>query len=409
MASIKILLRKKSNNEGNFPIVLRLTKDRKVKIITLGLECTSKDWDERNSQLKKSHTNHIQMNTLISKHMLKASKIINKFELDEIDFTLSQFESEFRGLKDKNIAVKDFWDNKISDLVLAGRIGNARAFRDTMKSFFKFYKNHKLLFREITVEVLDNYETFLRSNGGTDGGIGVKMRALRALYNDAIRKGTVDEKYYPFKVFKVSKFKSSGIKKSLTTSEIKKIRGFDERKFPELAESKKLFVFSYFTGGMNFYDIMKLRWENIQNERIVYTRSKTKGNFSIEIVEPVKEILEEYKKVNTATQYVFPILLKEGLTPLQIENRKERKLKKFNKDLKKIAEILGIESKVSSYVARHSFATNLKQIGISTEIISQSMGHQNVAVTTAYLKDFDNDVIDKSIRRLLEEPKSLYA
>ena len=409
MASIKILLRKKSNNEGNFPIVLRLTKDRKVKIISLGLECPLKDWDEKNSQLKKSHPNYIQKNTLISTYKLKASKIINRFELDEIDFTLSQFESEFRGLKDKNISVKDFWDNKISDLVLAGRIGNARAFRDTMKSFFKFYKNPKLLFREITVEVLDNYETFLRSNGGTDGGIGVKMRAIRALYNDAIRKGTVDEKYYPFKVFKVSRFKSTGIKKALSISEIKKIIDFDEKKYPEFAESKKLFIFSYYTNGMNFYDIMKLRWENVQNDRILYTRSKTKGNFSIKIVEPVKMILEEYKNVNTTTPYVFPILLKEGLTPLQIENRKERTLKKFNKDLKKIAEILGIESKVSSYVARHSFATNLKQLGTSTEIISQTMGHQNVAITSAYLKDFDNDVIDKSIRRLLEEPKSMYA
>ena len=93
------------------------------------------------------------------------------------------------------------------------------------------------------------------------------------------------------------------------------------------------------------------------------------------------------------------------MTATQIQNRKHKKLKKFNNDLKKIAKIVGIDKPLSSYVARHSYATNLKQLGVSTDRISQSMGHQNVSITTSYLKDFDNDVIDKSIRILLEEPK----
>ena len=159
---------------------------------------------------------------------------------------------------------------------------------------------------------------------------------------------------------------------------------------------------------MNFYDMMKLRWDNIDNDKIIYTRSKTKGRFIVKILEPVQEILNFYKTVNTLTGYVFPILLKEGLTPIQIENRKFKKLKQFNGDLKKIAKIVGIEKPVTSYVARHSFATNLKELGISTDIISQSMGHQNVSITTAYLKDFDNVIIDNANERLLQEPISIY-
>lgn len=409
MASIKILLRDKASKEGLFPIVLKIIKDRKPKMISLGMDCTKKDWDEANAQFKKSHPNHVQRNRVLLKLKEKAFKVIDEFNIEEIDFTLTQFEEKFRGKKDSNTSVRTFWEDKIADLNKAGRTGNARAYLDTMNSFYKFAKNNQLRFRDISVEMLDKYETHLRATGSKDGGIGVRMRELRALYNDAIKRGIVDEKHYPFKAYKVSKLKGSGIKKALTRVEIRKIEDLDELNYPHLAESKKLFLFSYYTSGMNFFDIMKLRWSNVQNGRIVYTRSKTKGNFSVKILEPVRIILEEYRHINTSTDYVFPILLKEGLTPIQIENRKAKTLKKFNSDLKKIAEIQEIESTVTSYVARHSYATNLKESGVSIDMISQSMGHQNVGITTAYLKDFDNNTIDDANEKLLKEPIPIYS
>ena len=408
MSTIKIVLRDKPNKEGLYPIVFKITKERKTKIITLGMDCLKSQWNEQSSEFKKSYPNYLQRNRALLNFRQKALTIIDGFNLEEIDFTLNQFEEKLRGKEQSKITVLDFWLDKINDLNLAGRTGNARAHQDTKNSFFKFHKNQKVLFREITVEVLYKYETHLRANGSNDGGIGVRMRELRALYNEAIRRGVVLEKYYPFKVYKVSKLKGKGFKKALTRDEVKKIENLDKNKHPHLLEAKHLFVFSYYTRGMNFYDMMKLRWDNIDNDKIIYTRSKTKGKFIVKILEPVQEILNFYKTVNTSTGYVFPILLKEGLTPIQIENRKFKKLKEFNGDLKKIAKIVGIEKPVTSYVARHSFATNLKELGVSTEVISQSMGHQNVSITTAYLKDFDNDIIDDANEKLLMEPISIY-
>lgn len=408
MASIKILLRDKPNKSGLYPVILRITKERKIKIITLGMECSLKDWDVKESQFKKSLDNYAQKNRVLLGLKQKALKIIDGFNLDEIDFTLNQFETKFRGKEQNKITVLEFWLDKINDLNLVGRTGNARAYLDTKNSFFKFCKNQKLLFKEINVDLLDKYETYLRVNGSNDGGIGVRMRAIRALYNDAVKKGVVDEKYYPFKVYKVSKLKGKGFKKALTREEIKKIEDLDETNYPHIAESKHLFIFSYYTRGMNFYDMMKLTWDNIVDDKIIYTRSKTKGRFIVKILDPVQEILDYYKSINPTTMYVFPILLKEGLTPIQIENRKAKKLKRFNSDLKKIAEIVGIFKPLTSYVARHSYATNLKQIGVSTDLISQSMGHQNISITSSYLKDFDDDVIDEANAKLLLEPETIY-
>lgn len=403
MASIKIILRDKATKEGMFPVVMRIIKNRKSKLISLGLECLRKDWDEENNQFKKSHSNHISRNRLLLKHKDRALKIIDDFIMDEIDFTLEQFEEKFRGVEPNKKTVLEFWDEVISDLIKSGKAGNAKALSETKKSVFNFHKKNSLMFKEITPDFLEKYEVYLRENNNTDGGVAFKMRELRSLYNRAMKKNVIDEKYYPFKIYKVSKLKVGNIKKALTREEVRLIENFDENQYPNLAEAKRIFLFSYYCRGMNYFDIMMLKWSNISGDRISYIRSKTKGKFSISVLKPVKEILDFYKNTPSTTDYVFPILLKDNLTATQIQNRKHKKLKKFNSDLKKIAELVGIDKPLSSYVARHSYATNLKQIGVSTDIVSQSMGHKNVAITTAYLKDFEDDVIDKENEKLLQE------
>ena len=408
MASIKILLRNKPNQEGLYPVVLKIIKDRKPKVITLGISCLKKDWDKANGQFKKSEKNYLQRNRALLKKKEEALKIIDNFFLEDIDFTLNQFEAKFRGKKSSKVTVSEFWIEKISDLNKAGRTGNARAYKDVYNSFFKFHKNKNLVFREITPILLDKYETYLRSKNNSDGGIGVKMRELRALFNDAIKKGVVDEKYYPFKIYKVSKLKGKGIKKALTRDEMKLMEALNTEENPHLIHAKNYMLFSYYMGGMNFVDMMKLKWENIQGDRVLYIRSKTKGRFSVKMLEPVKQIIAFYRTQKSSTKYVFPILLKDNLTPMQIENRKHKTISKFNKQLKEIAEIQGVKQNVTSYVIRHSFATNLKFAGISTDLIGESMGHHDVSVTKAYLKEFDDEIIDNAMSKLLEEPRFKY-
>lgn len=409
MASINIILRDKPNKENKYPVVLRIVKDRKSKTISLGLLCKKEDWNLKKNEFKKTHPNASQRNRLLLKLGEKALKIIDDFRVDEVDFTLSQFEEKFRGKKTSKITVSEFWLEKISDLNKAGRTGNARAYKDVYTSFYKFQKHKNLMFREITPVLLDKYETYLRSRGNKEGGIGFKMRHIRALFNDAIKKSVADGKNYPFQVYKVSKLKGKGIKKAISRDEMRLMEALDTDKHPHLVDTKNYMVFSYYMGGMNFIDLMKLKWDNIQGDRIQYMRSKTKKNFDVKMLEPVREIISYYKSQNRLTDYVFPILLKENMTPMQIENRKHKTLRRFNKQLKEIAKIQGVKQKITSYVIRHSYATHLKFAGISADLIGQSMGHSDVNVTNSYLKDFGDDLIDDAMSRLLEEPKLKYA
>ena len=409
MATIKILLRNKPNSDNQYPIVLRITKDRRPKLISLGMNCNIKDWDETNQQFKKSCSNYIQRNRVLLKMKTKALKIIDEFNLNGDDFTLTQFEMKFRGRDLSKVTVLEFWDDKVEVLIKAGRVGNARAYKETKTSFFKFQKNSKIMFKEITPEVLDKYETHLRATGSQDGGIAFRMRELRALFNDAIKKGAAAPETYPFKTYKISRLKGKGIKRALSLEEFNKIKNLDINEYPQLTDAKNYFLFSYYTRGMNFQDMMTLKWDNIDGDRILYTRSKTKGRFSVKILEPVKEILSHYKSQNRLTPYVFPILLRTELTPLQIEYRKKKTISKYNKQLKEMASIKSIDKSISSYTARHSFATHLKFKGTSTDIISQSLGHKDISITTTYLKEFGDDAMDDAMEKLLEEPKLKYA
>ena len=402
MINVKTVLRKKRLSDGRYPICLRLTKDRKSKYFKTIFNAEEDEWNFDAGKFNKRNRNYLQNNRLLHKFQDRALQILGELKIDRDDFSLDDFEQRYR--VDTNPVQKNvflFWDEIIGEMISAGRTGNAKVNKDTSESVKKFINSARLTFKEISPTFLNKYEVFLRSRGGSDGGIGVRMRAIRALYNFAIERKVIKQHLYPFKSYKVSKLKGKGLKKALSIGEVKKIISLDLEKYPLLTNSRNFFVFSFYTRGMNFADMMKLEWSAVSDDKIFYTRSKTKGNFMVKILPPVREILDYYKAYSFGTKYVFPILLKENLTPSQLQNRKHKTLQRYNKDLKEIAEICGINKNISSYVARHSFANCLKQKGVATDIISESMGHQNLAVTQAYLKELDSSVLDEAAELLI--------
>lgn len=397
--SIKIVLQNKPNNEGLFSVALRITKNRKKKEIGLGFRCNQEEFESE--RFTKKHKLFKKRNLILSEQVLKALSIIDDFEANKINFTLTEFEDKFIGKTKDDVLVFDFFDEIINDEIKSGKTGNARVYTDTKKSLLKFVDSKNLRFIDITVTFLEKYEVHLRERGNNDGGIAVKMRQLRALYNDALNRGIAKEEFYPFKKYKISRLKGKATKRALTIDEIKKLLKINISEHPHLQNTFNYFIFSYYCRGMNFIDLMKLKWSNIQGENIFYTRSKTNRQFVIKILEPVNKVLTYYKTIQLNSQYVFPIVVNEKMSPVQLENRKLKTLKKFNKDLKELAKIAGVESNVTSYVIRHSYATNMKFLGVSSDIISQSMGHSNVEITQSYLKDFENDILDNENEKLL--------
>ena len=402
MINLKIVLKKKLLSDGKYPVCLRVTKERQCRHYKTPFSAKKDEWIEPTGVFNKKHSNHVQNNRLLVKFKERAYQIITELEIENPDYTIQEFDTRFRITY--NPVTNDvfaFFDEIIQEMTYAGRVGNAKSYKDTKTSVQIFHKSKKLSFREVNSTFLSKYDAFLRSRGGTDGGVGVKMRAIRALFNKAIERGIVKESLYPFKKYKISGLRGKGFKRALDFEEIMRIVNVDLSKHPHLVDTRKYFVFSFYTRGMNFADMMCLEWKDVEKNVIYYTRAKTKGNFSIAIMPPVREILDHYRINGYGNKYVFPLLYRENYTPTQLADRKHKMLGIYNKNLKELATICEITKNVSSYVARHSFANCLKQKGVATDVISESLGHQNLTVTQAYLKELDTQVVDKALEVLL--------
>ncbi len=195
----------------------------------------------------------------------------------------------------------------------------------------------------------------------------------------------VKKDFDPFNEYGFAKFrKPKTRKRAIPKDEVMLIKNFEAKEDSSLFHAKSYFLFSYYTRGINFTDMAKLKWSDISYNRVNYVRSKSKKPFSIGLLEPANEILAFYKEhyYDGPDSFVFPILNPEFQSPASIKYRIKKVLSQVNGDLKTISAEVGIEErKLTTYVARHTFATVLKRSGHSTAVISEALGHDSEHTT----------------------------
>ncbi len=164
------------------------------------------------------------------------------------------------------------------------------------------------------------------------------------------------------------------------------------------AENKalKLWLFSYMCNGINFADIATLKYENIKGQNIEFIRQKTKDTtkdktaIKCYLHPQVKQIIQELGNEPVPTNYIFPIY-ENGLTERERLNRLKQTIKNTNKYMNRIAEKLEINENLTTYFARHSFATNLIKTGGSIEMAKESLGHSDPRTTQNYFAGFSDE------------------
>ncbi|MDO3626776.1 site-specific integrase [Mucilaginibacter sp. BT774] len=167
----------------------------------------------------------------------------------------------------------------------------------------------------------------------------------------------------------------------------------------KLINSRNYFLFSYYCRGINFTDLANLKWSNIRDGFINYVRAKTKEEFDFKLHPEAIKILEYYRHMegNSDAGYVFPILYKRHGTVRSQRDRKQKILKRVNQDLKTMAEKAEIQKNLTTYVARHSYASALRTKGISKEDIGKSLGHDSIKTTETYLDEIGDPLFDDRI------------
>lgn len=387
----------KTLNNGEHPLMICISKDGKRKYKSLGVSVLPQHWDFKKNKPNRSCPNKELITKLINAKIDEYSERILELKATNKEYTASKLIEKVNGLSSK-CTVGELFDKHISHLLQEGRLKYASTYKELKNSLIEFNKHLDIYFSDIDANWLKDYEAHLRSKKLAENSIGIRFRTLRVIYNLAIEKEIVRQEYYPFKLYKVSKLHKETAKRSITKVDIEKIVNYQaDSEYKRLAID--IFYFSYLCAGINFKDIAYLTRANIIDNRLIYTRKKTKKLIKIPLQGKALDIILKYD--NRSDTYIFPILSKTHKTEIQQANRLHKVMAKVNKNLKAIGEELKLPIELTTYVARHSYATVLKRSGVSTSIISESLGHSSEKITQIYLDSFENSQIDKAMENLL--------
>ncbi len=323
-------------------------------------------------------------------------------------FTLILFEKRFLDSGNRE-NIFDWFNDKINLLEDNGQTGNASAYRCAYQNLKKYHSKSKLLFADVTPDYLNRYENFTLRNGRSRTTISIYVRALRSIFNDAITDGTIKQELYPFGRGGYVIPAGRNVKKALLKADIDKLKTYQCTGGQFEQRSLDLFMFSYFCNGMNMADVCRLRWSDIdiKNQSFSYIRQKTvrtkkdkqtaiKGELRSECIDIINRWANDDRRPDA---YVFSFIDAKDT----IKKQREAVLqvtKVTNKHLKRIASACGIEAHVTTYTARHSFATILMRNEAPIGFISQSLGHSNMKTTENYLGDFDKEQTHKYLEAL---------
>lgn len=385
------------NNE--FPLKLRVTKDRKRKYVNLGISVLSNHWDFIKNRPTNLCPNKEFIEKIIVENILKYKNKIIQLKAYNKDFSaVSLVMGDEAPIANKSVG--EVFKEYIKRLHEQKRYGYEASVFQVYNSILKFNKSLNITFSEIDISWLRKYELWLRKQGLRENTIGIRFRTLRAIYNIAIDEFGFKPENYPFNKFKVSRLQENTSKRALNKDQILKIISYScDNKDIYKSLAIDLFTFSYLMAGINFVDMAYLTDDNINENHLCYNRKKTSKLIKIPLHIKANDILLKHS-INK-DKYLFPILSSKHLTDKQKQNRIHKVITKINISLKRIGDDLDILIPLTTYVARHSYATVLKRSGISTSIISESLGHSSEKVTQIYLDSFENDQINKAMENLI--------
>ncbi|HMV07562.1 MAG TPA: site-specific integrase [Cyclobacteriaceae bacterium] len=403
------------NKKGLNPVKIKLTYNRKTKYYPVQLDgknvfLSQEQWDAINEKTVRKENKRIK--EAIGSAEAKARETIQAITSNKRAFTFDRFEREFI-LNTSSKGFLRFFQDYLNEIKQEGRAGTYHTYNCALQAFIKFRNGTEIDPLDLTPDLLRNFENYLKREKPirTKAGktviikagkttVSIYMRALRAVYNYIAGKLPHLSDHYPFTTHQSDRTKykiKSGSGSKGDALNIEQLRQFQSIEvIPSSPEwrAKLLWMFSFYCNGMNFNDIARLTYANVKKDSISYIRHKTKETerseevIEIPLSDSIREIIIELGNPNKhPSSFIFDILTK-NLSPLQERKTINQKIKIVNKWLKKICEANELPP-ITTYWARHSYASLLKQAGHSVELIREMLGHSDIKTTESYLKRFD--------------------
>ena len=396
------ILENRVKKNGLYPVCLVVSFNATKKRYRTEVELSTEDWKKikspklRDEDLKEKRSD---INGYIKKAELAGKKLH--------EFSFEAFEEEYfkkRHISTEDISFEDCGKGFMKEKASEWSLKTSIMYGTIIASVGKFQPSLRM--KGVTPDFLRKYEAHLTTKGKTISTIGIYLRQIRAICNYAVSKKYILPEKYPFKNFTVPAAQKN--KRALSDKDIKTLIEY-KSDIPEWQKAVDFWTFSYLGNGMNFKDIALLKYTNIQGDNLKFYRSKTKKTnkseqkeINIFMLPRLREIIQVWgNPKETGKEYIFPII-NEKMNIREQYDTIAQFIKTTNKYLKRVTEALEWKFVVTTYYARHSFATHLMRAGSSVPFISGALGHSSIPTTENYLGSFTDESVKKNAELLMD-------
>lgn len=394
MATIKLKYRPSSVKGKDGTLFFQIIHQRQVRQIYTGLRVSDAEWDAEEALVNlPSGTSVERTKYLVSiKGLLKECQkklllIISGLDRKGSTYTAQDVVVAYNTPM-TIIGLVSFTKGLIEDLKKIGKKATVRRFEATLNSLLRYTDNSDVAWSELTSNFVLGFEEFLMKRGLCRNTTSFYMRNLRAIVNRAIEQD-FEVPRNPFKHVYMGVDKT--VKRAVGLEVIRMIRDIDLSGQPALDFARKVFMFAFYTRGMSFVDIAFLKKSDLHNGVITYSRRKTRQQLVVRVEPETLKIIESFGR--NETSFLLPIITDETSdTEQQYENAYFR----INKNIQKVGTKLGLDTKLTLYVARHAWASIAHSNHVALSTISKAMGHDSEKTTIIYLQSLDTSSVDKA-------------
>ncbi len=406
MASLKVVLRKKANKDGTYPLAIRITKDRKTSYIYLQHNLNEKDWDAKGQQVKSSYPNSKRLNNLILTRKAEANDTLLDLETHKKDITANVVKDNIK----PKVGTSFFAQSEvfIGNLRTQGKYSRVMTEQSRLKAIKEFMGERDVTFPEITVPFLNRLTAWLKRERTINERI-FKMGDrtvmnylifIRTVYNQAIASNIVDAKHYPFGKGKITiKFPETQ-KIGLSKDEVQRLEAVDLSADKYSNHARNIWLTSFYFAGMRVSDVLRLKWSDFQNDRLYYQMGKNNKTVSLKVPAKVFSILEQYKSNEEKNDLIFPELkvLDNLDSAFHIQRKISYATKRLDTALTGIAthKDVKLTKALTMHIARHTFG-HISGNKIPIQVLKDLYRHTDIKTTMGYQSNFIHEEADNAL------------
>ena len=399
MATVKVKFRASSVEMKEGSLYYQVIHNRLVRQLHTGYRLFPSEWDAGISEVvvasgtEEGRRNYLlSMKTAIADDLSRLRSVIARLERSDTGYTADKVVEVFSSPADCG-GFLSFARQLIQELKKIGKRRTAETYTTALNSFLRFRGERDLLFEEVDSNLMVEYETFLKGINVCPNSSSFYMRNLRAVYNRAVEKELVIQRF-PFRHVYTGVERTT--KRAVPLRAIKQLMTLDLSLHPAKRFARDMLLLSFYTRGMSMIDMVFLKKKDLDNGILSYRRKKTGQQLFVKWEPCMQEIVDRYNI--PGSPYLLPIIARPGMDERkQYINASHR----INRYLKAIGKELGLSVPLTHYVARHSWASAARSKNIPISVISEGMGHDSENTTRIYLTTLDTATIDKANRLIL--------